>query len=118
MKLNYLLKYRNINFCSKFILKLYKKFLSTKLSIYYNRCIYDNIINKKIKFNPNKLINQTKLFYTRKEFVPLRIFRYYTYFNINTLLNLKISKFFTNKLNVYNGRKAKPINIFKVLSKN
>jgi hypothetical protein len=118
MKLKYLLKYRKINYCSKFILKLYKKFLSTKLSIYYNKCMYNNIINKKIKFNINKLMNQTKIFYNRKELVPLRIFRYYTYFNISTLLNLKISKFFTNKLSVYNGKKAKPINIFKELLKN
>jgi hypothetical protein len=113
MKLTYLLKYRNINFCSAFILKLYKKFLSTKLAIYYNKCMYYNIINKKIKFNFNKLSNQIKIFYNRKEYVPLRIFRYYTYFNIITLLNLKISIFYTNKLSIYNGRKAKPINIFK-----
>lgn len=114
MKLNYLLRYRNFNFCSKFIIKLYKKFLSTKLAIYYNRNIYPNIINKKIKFNFNKLFNQIKIFYNRKEYVPLRIFRYYTYFNINTLLNLKISIFYTNKLSIYNGKKAKPINIARV----
>jgi hypothetical protein len=114
MKLTYQIVNRNFKFCSFFIIKLYKKFLSTKLSIYFNVCKYDNIFNKQIKFNASKLINKTKIFYNRKEFVPLRILRYYVYFNINSLLNLKISNFFTNKLSVYNGKKAKPINIFKV----
>jgi hypothetical protein len=115
MKLIYKLKHRNFNFCSSFILKLYKKFLSTKLSIYYNKCIYNNLKIRNLKFNPNKLLYQTKIFYNRKEQVPLRILRYYIYFNINLLLNLKISNFYTNKLSIYNGKKAKPVNIFKVL---
>ena len=57
MKLTYLLKYRNINFCSAFILKLYKKFLSTKLAIYYNKCMYYNIINIFIEVNYSNLTN-------------------------------------------------------------
>jgi len=115
MKLLYKLNSRKYKFCSSFGLKIYKKFLSIKLSVYYNKCNYYNILNKKIRFNPNKLINQTKIFYNRKELIPIRILRYYAYFNISTLLNLGISKILTNRLSVYNGKKAKPINIYKGL---
>lgn len=112
--LKYKLKQRNIKFCSHYIIQFYKKFLSIKLSIYYNKCNYINIINNKLKLNSIKLLNQIKIFYNRKEYIPLRILRYYLYFDLNYLIQLKINTFISNKLSVYNGKKAKPINIFKV----
>lgn len=104
----------NLSACSNFNYKLYKKFLSLKLTIYFNKCIYKNIllINKKSK------ILTTKIFYNRHEIVPLRILRYNLYFNTKTLLNLNVNYILTNKLSVYNGKRAKPINIFKESLKN
>lgn len=112
--LNYNLNKRRIIFCSVFIIKLYKKFLSIKLTIYNNNCIYKNLKLTTTKINKNILLSKTKIFYNRKEFVPLRILRYYLYFNFKQLINLGVTNFLTNKISVYNGKKAKPINIYKV----
>ena len=111
--LNYNLKKRNYLFCSKFFINLYKKFLSLKLTIYFNKCKYNNIKNLKIKINKNMLLLKSKIFYNRKEIVPLRILRYYLYFNFKQLINLGVTNLITNKISVYNGKKAKPINIYK-----
>lgn len=107
--LNYSIK-KNLIFCSHFNYKLYKKFLSLKLTIYFNKCKYSNIL-----LNTKKSKNLiTKIFYNRSNLVPLRILRYNLYFDVKKLLKLKVNYILTNKLSVYNGKKAKPINIFKV----
>lgn len=103
---------KNLNFCSKFNYNLYKKFLSLKLTIFFNKCKYKNIL----LINKKKSI--TKIFYNRNNLVPLRILRYNLYLNKTILINLNINYNLSNKLSVYNGKKAKPINIFKVLLKN
>jgi hypothetical protein len=114
INLNYSLKKRRILFCSVFIVKLYKKFLSLKLTVYNNLCNYKNIQQFSIsKINKNTLLAKTKIFYNRQEFVPLRILRYYLYFNFKHLLDLGVTNFITNKISVYNGKKAKPVNIYK-----
>lgn len=113
LNLNYNFTKRRFIFCSNFIIKLYKKFLSLKLTIYYNKCIYNNLKLSTIKINKNILLSRTKIFYNRKEIVPLRILRYYLYFNFKQLLNLGVTNIITNKISVYNGKKAKPINIYK-----
>jgi hypothetical protein len=111
--LTYNLKKRNTNFCSSFFIKLYKKFLSLKLTIYFNKCKYKNIKTSNLKINKKKLLVKPKIFYNRREIVPLRILRYHLYFNFKQLVNLGVNNFITTKLNVYNGKKAKPINIYK-----
>jgi len=111
--LNYKLKKRNYLFCSNFFIKLYKKFLSLKLTVYFNKCKYNNITNLNVKVNKNTLLLKSKIFYNRKEIVPLRILRYYLYFNFKQLINLGVTNIITNKISVYNGKKAKPINIYK-----
>jgi hypothetical protein len=111
--LNYNLNKRNYLFCSTFFIKLYKKFLSLKLTIFFNKCKYDNLKNFKLKLNKNILLLKSKTFYNRKEIAPLRILRYYLYFNFKQLIGLGVTNFITNKINVYNGKKAKPINIYK-----
>lgn len=113
--LTYTLKKRRIFFCSSFVIKLYKKFLSLKLTVYNNICIYKNIKQiTNLKINKNILLTKPKIFYNRKEFVPLRILRYYLYFNFKYLIDLGVTNIITNKISVYNGKKAKPINIYKV----
>lgn len=114
LKLHYKLKNKRFFFCSRFILKLYKKFLSSKLTIYYNKCNYKNIRNSRLKVNQTQLLARSKIFYNRKEFVPLRILRYYLYFNPLTLISLGATTLISSKITVYNGKKAKPINIYKV----
>ena len=111
--LNYKLNRRNYFFCSNFFIKLYKKFLSIKLTIFFNKCKYNNIKHLNLKINKNTLLLKSKVFYNRKEIVPLRILRYYLYFNFKQLLDLGVTNFITNKISVYNGKKAKPINIYK-----
>lgn len=116
LKLNHSkLSYSNskkLKFISYYIFKLFKKFLSLKLTIFFNKCNYKNIINLKKKINIFNL--KPKIFYNRKEIVPLRILRYNLYFNITQLKELNVGFLLNNKLSVYNGKKAKPINIFKV----
>lgn len=111
--LNYKLNCRRVLLCSKFNVKLYKKFLSFKLTTYFNICKYENIKNDNIKINKNNLLTKTKIFYNRNEYVSLRILRYFLYFNFKLLINLGVNNLITNKISVYNGKKAKPINIYK-----
>lgn len=113
LTLTYKFKNRNYIFCSKFFINLYKKFLSLKLTIFFNNCKYNNIKSLHIKINKNTILLKSKIFYNRKEIVPLRILRYYLYFNFKQLLALGVTNIITNKISVYNGKKAKPINIYK-----
>lgn len=117
--LKYKYKNRNLKFCSNYVIQFYKKYLSTKLTNYYSNCKYKNLITfKKINISIASLINKSKIFYNRKELIPIRIFRYFLYFDILKLAELGIT-FLINpkKLNVYNGKRAKPINILQDLYK-
>lgn len=112
-----ILKY-NLNkshiFISKFNINFFKKYLSSKLlasshntkSKKYMKNIVSKLINKKQKFNLIK-------FFNRKEQVPLRIMRYYSYFNKDVLIKLNLSNWIVFKFMVYNGKKFKSINIYK-----
>ena len=101
-------------FTSKFNINFFKKYLSSKLiaSQYnskpkkYMKNIVLKLINKKQKFNLIK-------FFNRKEKVPLRIMRYYSYFNKDLLIKLNLSNWIVFKFMVYNGKKFKSINIYK-----
>lgn len=112
-----ILKYSNIKsklFNSKFNINFYKKYLSSKLlasqQVYKNKFYLKNISNKLVdKKQKNNLIR----FYNRKEKVPLRIMRYYSYFNKELLVKLNLSNWIVFKFVVYNGKKYKSINIYK-----
>lgn len=99
---------------SKFNINFFKKYLSSKLvasqqtykTNNYMKNIVSKLIPKKQKFN---LIR----FYNRKEQVPLRIMRYYSYFNKELLIKLNLSNWIVFKFMVYNGKKFKSINIYK-----
>ena len=101
-------------FISKFNINFFKKFLSSKLvASHHNyktnkfmKNIFSKFINKKQKFNLIK-------FFNRKEQVPLRIMRYYSYFNKDLLIKLNLSNWIVFKFMVYNGKKFKSINIYK-----
>ena len=99
---------------SKFNIKFFKKYLSSKLLAsqkkYKNDSYMKNIVGKLI--NTKQKVNLIK-FYNRKERVPLRIMRYYSYFNKDNLIKLNLSNWIVFKFVVYNGRKYKSINIFK-----
>lgn len=101
-------------FNSKFNIKFFKKYLSSKLlansEIYKNKFYIKNIANKLVY---TKQKNNLIQFYNRKERVPLRIMRYYSYFNKDILLKLNLSNWIVFKFVVYNGKKFKSINIFK-----
>jgi hypothetical protein len=112
-----ILKYNKIKskiFNSKFNLNFYKKYLSSKLlasqQIYTDTTYLKNISNKLI--DKKQKINLIR-FYNRKEKVPLRIMRYYSYFNKELVLKLHLSNWIVFKFAVYNGRKYKSINIYK-----
>lgn len=101
-------------FNSKFNIKFFKKYLSSKLlanrKTYKNNFYIKNIANKLI-YTKQK-VNLVR-FHNRKERVPLRIMRYYSYFNKDTLLKFNLSNWIVFKFVVYNGKKYKSINIFK-----
>lgn len=112
-----ILKYKFIKskiFNSKFNINFYKKYLSSKLlisqqftkDITYLKNISNKLVETKQKYKILK-------FYNRKEKVPLRILRYYSYFNKNLLGKLNLSNWIVFKFMVYNGTKYKSINIYK-----
>ena len=61
-KLTYNFNKRNYLFCSNFFIKLYKKFLSLKLTVYFNKCKYNNIKNSNIKFKRKLYLINLKFF--------------------------------------------------------
>jgi hypothetical protein len=112
-----ILKYNLVKsklFNSKFNISFYKKYLSAKLlasqPTYVNTSYLKNISNKLI--DNKKKLNLVR-FYNRKEKVPLRIMRYYSYFNKEFLLKSKLSNWVVFKFSIYNGKKYKSINIYK-----
>lgn len=112
----YKLNYKNMHklkFFSIFYYKLFKKYLSSKLTIFYNKCIYLNILNTQTDLNLNT--KKSKIFYNRRDIVPIRLLRYFLYLNISILKLCNVGFFITNKLSVFNGKRAKPINIFREL---
>lgn len=111
------LKYNFIKskiFNSKFNINFFKKYLSCKLiASNFNsktNTYFKNISNK---LAPTKKKIKLIRFYNRKERVPLRIMRYYSYFNKDLLLKLNLSNWIVFKFVVYNGKKLKSINIYK-----
>lgn len=114
MKLNYNLIKRRLDLkISLYNFKLYKLFLFNKLLL-VNK-IKDNLYWKKYFLkDKNKKTNTKLLFYNRSNTVPLRLLRYSLYLDQSKLKKKKLNKLITNKLLVYNGKKLKPINIFKV----
>lgn len=112
-----ILKYNHIKskiFNSKFNINFYKKYLSSKLlasqQVYNDKSYLKNIENKLV--SSRQKINLIR-FYNRKEKVPLRIMRYYSYFNKELLVKLNLVNWIVFKFVVYNGKKSKSINIYK-----
>lgn len=101
-------------FNSKFNINFYKKYLSSKLlasqELCKNNSYLKNISNKLVV---NKQKSNIIKFHNRKEKVPLRIMRYYSYFNKTLLGKLNLSNWIVFKFMIYNGKKYKSINIYK-----
>lgn len=116
MKLNYK-KQNSLRNISYYNLKIYKLHLFCKLILNGQ-----NINSSKLNFNymNNDINEKTKFkwtFYKRNLIVPLRILRYSLYFDLDKLKSINLKKIITNKLVVYNGKKLKPINIYKEMLK-
>lgn len=111
MSLTYhFLKKRN-NYVSNFNFKLYKRFLTLKLLNSVSNLKFSNLIylNPQVKTKTTFTLN----IYKRSNKIPLRILRYILYLNTPKILNLNLKNIITNKILVHNGKKLKPINIFK-----
>lgn len=111
MKLNYF-KFNRLKYYSLFNFKLYKLFLNLKL-LKNNFDLNKISIVKKIKTINYKTTPNLNIF-LRKTKVPLRILRYSEYLQkFNLPKTYILQKFFSKKIFVYNGKRLKPINIFK-----
>lgn len=107
-----LIKRKRYNFTSNYNVKLYKKCLSLKLIFIDKNIKQPNLIINK---NPKIPINILKTVYARKEKIPLRLFRFFFLLDYNYLINLGVKFLVAKKLSVYNGKRAKLINITQSL---
>ena len=101
-------KNKRYNFTSKYNVKLYKKCLSLKLIFSEGNVNQPNLIVDKQNTAPVRLL---KCIYARSEQIPLRLLRFFFLLNYNNLMNMGIKFLVAKKLSVYNGNKAKLINI-------
>ena len=107
MTKNFLIKKnKRYNFTSKYNVKLYKKCLSLKLIFSEGNINQPNLIVDKKNTSPVRLL---KCIYARSEKIPLRLLRFFL--NYTNLMNMGIKFLVAKKLSVYNGNKAKLINI-------
>jgi hypothetical protein len=112
MKNSFLLpQNKRYNFTSKYNVKLYKKCLSLKLLFINVNLHQPNLIINKNNTIPVKIL---KCIYARKERIPLRLLRFFFLLNYTNLMNLGVKFLVAKKLSVYNGKKAKLININQV----
>ena len=102
---------KRYNFTSKYNVKLYKKCLSLKLIFIDININQPNLIINKSNSIPVKVL---KCIYARKERIPLRLLRFFFLLNYTNLMNLGVKFLVAKKLSVYNGKKAKLININQV----
>lgn len=56
-------------------------------------------------------VNNLKKFYNRKELVSMRLLRFFSFLDHFSLRKDGVAFFLTQKLSVYNGQKAKQINL-------
>jgi hypothetical protein len=109
MTKNFLIKKnKRYNFTSKYNVKLYKKCLSLKLIFSEGNINQPNLIVDKKNTSPVRLL---KCIYARSEKIPLRLLRFFFLLNYTNLMNMGIKFLVAKKLSVYNGNKAKLINI-------
>jgi len=109
MTKNFLIKKnKRYNFTSKYNVKLYKKCLSLKLIFSEGNVNQPNLIVDKHNVSPVRLL---KCIYARSEKIPLRLLRFFFLLNYNNLMNMGVKFLVAKKLSVYNGNKAKLINI-------
>ena len=101
-------KNRRINFTSKYNIKLYKKCLSFKLIFLTQQSLQPNLLISRDKDIPIKFL---KKIYCRNERVPLRLIRFFSLLNYNKLIYLGVKYLVSKKLSVYNGKRAKLINV-------
>lgn len=114
MKLNYSKHNRFINI-SSYNLKLYKLHLFCKLILFKKNIITPSLNLIYLNNNSNDKTVLKWTFFKRNLTTPLRILRYSLYFDLDKLKSINLKKRITNKLIVYNGKKLKPINIYKVM---
>lgn len=110
MKNSFLFKEnRRINYTSKYNVKLYKKCLSLKLILLTKKSFEPNLIiaRKKEKI-PVKFL---KRLYCRKERIPLRLLRFFSLLDYTKLIKFGLRFLISKKLSVYNGKRAKLINV-------
>lgn len=112
MKLNYSKQNRFVNI-SNYNLKLYKLHLFCKLILFKKDLIHSSLNNIYLNTNTNDKTSVKWTFFKRNLTTPLRILRYSLYFDLEKLKSINLKKRITNKLIVYNGKKLKPINIYK-----
>jgi hypothetical protein len=109
MTKNFLIKKKKrYNFTSKYNVKLYKKCLSLKLIFSEGKNNQPNLLVDKQNTSPVRLL---KCIYARSEKIPLRLLRFFFLLNYNNLMNMGVKFLVAKKLSVYNGNKAKLINI-------
>lgn len=99
---------RRLNFTSRYNVKLYKKCLSFKLIFLTQKFLQPNLIVSRDK---NLSVKFLKKIYCRKEKVPLRLLRFFFLLNYTKLINLGVKYLVSKKLSVYNGKRAKLINV-------
>lgn len=99
---------RRINFTSKYNIKLYKKCLSFKLIFLKNPFLESNIIVSQDKTIPIKFL---KKIYCRNEIIALRLIRFFFLLDYNKLISYGVKFLVSKKLSVYNGKRAKLINV-------
>ena len=103
MTKNFLIKKnKRYNFTSKYNVKLYKKCLSLKLIFSEGNINQPNLIVGARRGSPLAV---------GSEKIPLRLLRFFFLLNYTNLMNMGIKFLVAKKLSVYNGNKAKLINI-------
>ena len=99
---------RRFPFTSKYNIKLYKKCLSFKLIFLKNSFLESNLIISKKKNIPIKFL---KKIYCRRERIALRLIRFFFLLDYNKLISYGVKFLVSKKLSVYNGKRAKLINV-------
>lgn len=103
---------KRYNFTSKSNVKLYKKCLSFKLIFFSKNITQPNLIISKNSLIPVKIL---KCIYARREKIPLRLLRFFSFLNIKDLILFGVKFLVAKRLTVYNGYKKKFINIHTAL---
>lgn len=103
-------KNKRLKYTSKYNVKLYKKCLSFKLLKQHNIKDQPNLNCLSADKSPLKIV---KYIYARKEIIPLRLLRFFFFLNQRYYLNKNVKTLLGKRLSVYNGKRAKMINVHR-----